>query len=98
LDSRCLSLGVQILDLGLTEDAKQSISYWVPLLFMLDIHVGVAGRRLVDIGVVDDEEDLQQQVRTQWLHYTGTSPRGQCSMALATRGGNDYSHSWGGGE
>lgn len=62
LSSGGLSLGVQVLDLGLTEDAvdmcklndrpssKETVRH---------IHPGVAGGRAVDIGLVDDEEDLQ---------------------------------------
>lgn len=63
LGSGGLSLGVQVLDLGLTEDAvemcklndrrssKESVRH---------IHPGVAGGRAVDIGLVDDEENLQR--------------------------------------
>jgi hypothetical protein len=65
LGSGSLSLGVEILDLGLTEDAiAEAISMCVcwkestPCL-----HVGVAGGGLVDFWVVDDKKDLDGAAR-----------------------------------
>ena len=54
---------VDVLDLGLTEDAKISISmhYKPHIRGVSCLHPGVARRRLVDIRVVDDEEDLLEE-------------------------------------
>lgn len=60
-----LSLGVQILNLGLTEDAVTLVSIWklwvVKYVFS---HPGVTTRRLVDVGIVNDEEDLAKKKKT----------------------------------
>lgn len=55
-----LGAGVEILDLGLTEDAGRGRSAPTPshLLMTPNLHVGVAVGRLVHLRVVDDEEDL----------------------------------------
>lgn len=63
LGGRSLGLRVQVLDLGLTEDAGAGSagclpSLCAPLRCGRNSHVGVAGGGLVDIGLVDDEEDL----------------------------------------
>lgn len=54
-----LGLRVQVLDLGLTEDAVRGQRRCLPLSTGRDSHVGVAGGGLVDVGLVDDEEDLR---------------------------------------
>lgn len=41
LGSRCLSLGVQVLNLGLTEDAVKNISRSLRVMLSVDLHVGV---------------------------------------------------------
>lgn len=59
LGGRSLGLGVQVLDLGLTEDASAGSVHVAGCLDSCQCsHVGVAGGGLVDIGLVDDEEDL----------------------------------------
>jgi hypothetical protein len=58
LSGGSLGLGVQVLDLGLTKDAGAG-SVWAARHWIRgSLHVRVAGGRLVDIGLVDDEEDL----------------------------------------
>jgi hypothetical protein len=42
-----------------------------------NIHVGVAGGRLVDIGLVDDEEDLKIKRQTALDVIYGCAPRGE---------------------
>lgn len=61
LSSGSLSLRVQVLNLGLTEDAGERVSG--PFSSYPDkarwyIHPGVAVGGAVDIGLVDNEEDL----------------------------------------
>jgi hypothetical protein len=61
LGSGGLGLRVQVLNLGLTEDAVLCISsYSCPLdVDGVCLHVGVGVGGLVDIGLADDEEDLE---------------------------------------
>ena len=62
LGSLGLGLGVEVLNLGLTEDAVLEVSHrvlpshWVPK--SLNIHPGVAVGALVDVGLGDDEKDV----------------------------------------
>ena len=62
LGSLGLGLGVEVLNLGLTEDAVLQVSHgflpshWVHNLS--NIHPGVAVGALVDVGLGDDEEDV----------------------------------------
>ena len=54
-----LSLGVQVLDLGLAEDADAgSASAMCCNGGVVNSHPGVAGGRLVHVGLVDNKEDL----------------------------------------
>ena len=62
LGSLGLGLGVEVLNLGLTEDAVLQVSYeFLPSHWVhksLNIHPGVAVGALVDVGLGDDEEDV----------------------------------------
>jgi hypothetical protein len=58
LSGGSLGLGVQVLDLGLTKDAGAGSVCGACHWNQGSLHVGVAGGRLVDIGLVDDKEDL----------------------------------------
>lgn len=60
LGSLGLGLGVEVLDLSLTEDAVPCVSIDSPSNQSLDsnIHPSVAVRALVDVGLGDDEEDV----------------------------------------
>ena len=62
LGSGSLSLGVEVLNLSFTEDTvRESVSMSISCLWdRASLHVGVAGWRFVDFGVVDDEEDLER--------------------------------------
>jgi hypothetical protein len=54
-----LRLGVEILNFGLSEDALVSlVMYLVRIVRTSNLHPCVARGRLVDIGAVDDEQDL----------------------------------------
>ena len=60
LGSGGLGLRVQVLNLGLTEDAALRVSDCCRSLYVCSqcLHVGVGVGRLVDVGLADDEEDL----------------------------------------
>ena len=60
LGSGSLGLRVQVLNLGLTEDAVFCVSDCCCSLHVYDrcLHVGVGVGGLVDVGLADDEEDL----------------------------------------
>lgn len=62
LGGSLLGSGVDVLDLGLTEDTVARLSASTRGVRVVqkggDEHVGVAVGRLVDLGLVDDEEDL----------------------------------------
>lgn len=60
LGSGGLGLRVQVLNLGLTEDAVLRVSdcCWSPDVQSRRLHVGVGVGGLVDVGLADDEEDL----------------------------------------
>lgn len=61
-----LSLGVQILNLGLAEDAATPVSMTtVEENLFESLHPGVATGRLVDVRVVDDEENLARKKTDQ---------------------------------
>ena len=66
LGSIGLGGGVQVLNLGLAEDAARLLVTQCGV-YLTNLHVGVAGRRLVDIGLVDNEEDLGTAV-SQFSH------------------------------
>lgn len=53
-----LSLRVQVLDLGLTKDAVKRGLEQADGREQSSLHPGVAGGGLVNLGVVDDKEDL----------------------------------------
>jgi hypothetical protein len=61
LGSGGLGLRVQVLNLGLTEDAVLYISNcgWPLDVGGRCLHVGVGVGGLVDVGLADDEEDLE---------------------------------------
>jgi hypothetical protein len=61
LGSGGLGLRVQVLNLGLTEDAVLCISSccWPVYICGGCLHVGVGVGGLVDVGLADDEEDLE---------------------------------------
>lgn len=83
LGSGSLGSGVQVLDLGLTEDAASVLLRRLEHGLSRDcLHPGVAVGGLVDIGVVDDEEDLcsTSQPKLQGL-------RVKLAIALQWRGG-----------
>lgn len=77
LSGRGLSLGVQVLNLGLTEDAATLSVAGPSIEHGFSIHVGVARGRLVDIGLVDDEENLEQKCQKTMIaiHRDGCAPR-----------------------
>jgi hypothetical protein len=58
LGGRRLGLRVQVLDLGLAEDAGAGSVHILCNCTAASLHPRVTGGRLVDIGLVDDEEDL----------------------------------------
>lgn len=61
LSSVGLGSGVQVLDLRLTEDAACPLVTQCGVI-LANVHVGVAGGRLIDIRLVDHEEDLDATV------------------------------------
>ena len=58
LGSGSLSLGVEILNLGLAEDTVEERQYVINVAVELCLHVGIAVWGFVDFWVVDDEKDL----------------------------------------
>jgi hypothetical protein len=61
LSSLSLSLGVEVLNLGLTEDAVHRVSIMPPpghWYSSSNVHPGVAVGALVDVGLRDDEKDV----------------------------------------
>jgi hypothetical protein len=73
LGSSGLGAGVEVLNLGLTEDAV-SRSVWWPAARKKTgkgSHVGVAVGRLVHLGVVDDEQDLATPVSSSCSRPAG---------------------------
>lgn len=70
LGSIGLGGGVEVLDLSLAEDAVRVLTIQLRKYLDTNLHVSVAGRRLIDIGLVDDEEDLGTVVRL--ISYCGS--------------------------
>jgi hypothetical protein len=58
LSRSLLSRGVDVLDLSLTKDTIKLLEFELRLGIEESSHVGIAVRRLVDFGVVDNEENL----------------------------------------
>jgi hypothetical protein len=64
LGGSSLGAGVQVLDLGLAENAGQGSGPSSTEICFGNLHVGVAVGGLVHFGVVDHEEDLPMSVST----------------------------------
>jgi hypothetical protein len=62
LSGGSLSSGVEIFNLGLAEDATARSAFLSDRSKSNNLHPGIAGRRLVDIGIVDDEQNLHVNI------------------------------------
>lgn len=61
--SSLLGARVDIFYLGFAKNASKELETWTVAIYSSDaLHVGVAVGRLIDLGVVDDEEDLFQLI------------------------------------
>lgn len=87
LGSGGLGSGVQVLDLGLTEDAAELLSKLSNRGGSRNcLHPGVAVGGLVDVGVVDDEEDLRSNSQPELENGRISSGIAPASIAASGRG------------
>lgn len=97
LGSSSLGGGVDVLNLGLTKNTAgnegSAIALFRPVIAR-NSHVRVAVRGLVNLGVVDDEQDLFASIRQ---FASVNSCCSSCSSSLRSNISTDV-HSWGGGE
>lgn len=97
LSSSSLGGGVDVLNLGLTKDAAGNEGSAIALLrpvIARNSHVRVAVGGLVDLGIVDDEQDLFATIRQF------SSVNSCCSSGSSSPRSNNSAdvRSWGGGE
>ena len=81
LGSAGLGRGVQVLDLGLAEDARSCYSL-VSCGTCAYLHVRVAGWRFVHIRLADDEEDLPTTVSQFYNQRSGATIMSYLSTVL----------------